>query len=182
MQYRWTWRRFAFGSAALLLACGDSKRAPTEASRAGTAAPAMHSMDHMAGTTTLTPADTTPFTYRAPLAPFRIQQPGLTIQSTGTADIVWQQSIFTPGAGPWHYHPGPSFIYVTQGRIRLERVTSRGTCELTKVYQPGDGYFEVGNQVHRAIVLGSQSAVLVVTRFGVPVGGSFTIPAADPGC
>jgi hypothetical protein len=31
-------------------------------------------------------------------------------------------------------------------------------------------------------VVSSESAVLQVTRFNIPVGGALTIPVADPGC
>ena len=50
------------------------------------------------------------------------------------------------------------------------------------VYGPGNAYFEVPDQVHRAVVVSEQSAVVMVTRFNIPVGAPFTIPAADPGC
>jgi hypothetical protein len=39
---------------------------------------------------------------------------------------------------------------------------------------------EVANEVHRAVVVSTQSAVLLVARFSIPVGGAFTIPVAAP--
>jgi hypothetical protein len=35
---------------------------------------------------------------------------------------------------------------------------------------PGNVYFEVADEVHRAVVVSATPAVLVVTRFNVPVG------------
>ena len=81
----------------------------------------------------------------------------------------------------WHTHPGPSFVYVIQGQIRLERVKN-GICRKTPVFRAGSAYTEIADQVHRAIVVGTEPAVVLVTRFNIPVGGLITIPAADPGC
>jgi quercetin dioxygenase-like cupin family protein len=124
-----------------------------------------------------------PFTFRATLDPYKIQQlPDFMMHSKETRDIVIQRSVFTPGAGPWHTHPGPSFIIVLEGEIKVERFDPQAGCTETPVHGPNDGYFEIANQVHRAVVVSSESAVLLVARFNIPVGGAFTIPADDPGC
>ncbi|HKG33763.1 MAG TPA: cupin domain-containing protein [Gemmatimonadales bacterium] len=124
-----------------------------------------------------------PFTFRATLDPFKIHQlPDFMMHSKATSDIVIQRSVFTPGAGPWHTHPGPSFVIVIEGEIKVERFSSKSGCTETQVFQPNDGYFEIANEVHRAVVVSSGPAVLLVARFNIPVGGAFTIPAADPGC
>jgi len=137
--------------------------------------------DHM--TADVAPADLAPFTFRAPLEPYQIQQlPDFMMHSKARTDIVVQRSVFAPGPGMWHTHPGPSFIYVISGEIKLERFTRQDGCTESPVFGAGQAYFEVGEQVHRAVVLSTESAVVMVTRFNVPVGGLFTIPAADPGC
>jgi hypothetical protein len=82
----------------------------------------------------------------------------------------------------WHTHPGPSFVYVIEGEIKIERFTEKDGCTETPVFGPNNAYFEVADQVHRAVVVSAQPAVLLVTRFNIPVGAAFTIPAADPGC
>lgn len=123
-----------------------------------------------------------PFTFRAPLDPYRIHQlPAFLMHSSARTDIVIQRLVFTPGAGMWHTHPGPSFVYVIEGEIKLDRFTSGG-CTTTPVFGPGKAYSEIANEVHRAVVVSSEPAVLLVTRFNIPVGGAITIPAADPGC
>jgi len=163
---------------ALAMACSDGSE-PTAAPNGSAAS--MSGMDHMSSAVTTNVA-ATPFTVRATLEPFRInQQPGFMIQSKERTDIVIQQSLFAPGAGMWHTHPGPSFIYVVDGQIKLEKSTKEGCIE-TPVYGPGQAYFEIANEVHRAVVLSSTDAVVLVTRFNIPVGQPFTIPAADPGC
>ena len=169
--------------AALLVACSDGGEAPTAPSHAN--APAdQPAMDHMSNATSQLSlqAAATPFTVRATIDPYRIQQqPDFMMQSKQASDIVMQQSVFAPGAGMWHTHPGPSFIYVLEGNINLERVTKAG-CVASPVYGPGDVYFETGEQVHRAVVSSATPAVVLVTRFNVPVGAPFTIPAPAPDC
>jgi quercetin dioxygenase-like cupin family protein len=181
MRRSWTLTHLAFGSAALVVACGDSKDTPTAAPSARPAVQSLHSA-HMSSAT-VSPTAYTPFTVRAPLTPFKIVQgKEFSIQSNATSDIVMQQSLFAPGPSPWHYHPGPSFIYVLQGQIQLERNIEKNICRKSKVFNPGEAYFEVGNQVHRAIVVSADTAVVLVTRFNIPVGAAFTIAANDPGC
>ncbi|MFL5493451.1 MAG: cupin domain-containing protein [Gemmatimonadales bacterium] len=131
------------------------------------------------------PTGLEPFTFRAPLDPFAIQQlPDFMIHSKARTDIVIQRIVLsaTSPFGMWHTHPGPSFVYVIEGEVKVERFTKKDGCTEGPVFGPGNAYFEVADQVHRAIVVSSQPAVLLVTRFNIPVGGEFTIPAADPGC
>jgi quercetin dioxygenase-like cupin family protein len=166
--------RFAASVLALLAAGGFvacSEDAPV--------APA--AMDHMsmdvAGVTL------EPFTFRAPVDPYKIHQlPDFMIHSQATSDIVYQRLVFAPGAGMWHTHPGPSFVYVIQGQIKLDRFNSKDGCTETPVSGPGNVYSEVANEVHRAVVVSDEPVVVLVTRFNIPVGGPITIPAADPGC
>jgi quercetin dioxygenase-like cupin family protein len=124
-----------------------------------------------------------PFTFRAPLDPYRIHQlPAFMMHSNATTDIVMQRLVFAPGPGMWHTHPGPSFVYVIEGEIKLDRFTAKDGCTETPVFAPGKAYSEIANEVHRAVVMSSEPAVLLVTRFNIPGGGAITIPAADPGC
>jgi quercetin dioxygenase-like cupin family protein len=157
------------------VACSEDP--PMAPSSSHTTTGDMHGMSADAATTGLEP-----FTFRASLDAFRIAQlPNFVIRSKTRTDIVIQRSVFNPGPGMWHTHPGPSFIYVIEGQIRLQQVTKHG-CTKTPVYGPGDAYFEVADQVHRAIVRGDKPAVVLVTRFNIPVGAAFTIPAANPHC
>jgi quercetin dioxygenase-like cupin family protein len=124
-----------------------------------------------------------PFTYRAPLDPYRLHQlPAFMMHSNDRTDVVIQRSVFAPGAGMWHTHPGPSFVYVIEGEIKLDRFTPKGGCTETPVSGPGKAYSEAANEVHRAVVVSAEPAVVVVARFNIPVGGAITIPAEDPGC
>ena len=137
------------------------------------------SMDHMTAVGGVT---LEPFTFRAPLDPYKIHQlPDFLMHSKARTDIVIQRSVFAPGAGMWHTHPGPSFVYVIEGEIKVERVTKDG-CTETPVFVAGHAYSEVADEVHRAVVVSAEPAVVLVTRFNIPVGGLITIPAADPGC
>ncbi|MFL5620576.1 MAG: cupin domain-containing protein [Gemmatimonadaceae bacterium] len=131
----------------------------------------------------LTAADLVPFTYRAPLDPFReLQLPEFMMQQRVRADIVVQRNVFQPGTGAWHTHPGISFVYVLDGQIQLEEFSEKTGCTTTQVYGSGQAYFEEGFHVHRAIVLSSTPAVLLVTRFNIPPGTPITTPVPAPAC
>ena len=159
----------------LLLACADNTPAPTEVAHAP--AHTMHS------SATVLAADLTPFTFRASLESYRIHQlPDFLMHSTARKDIVIQRSVFNPGAGPWHTHPGPSFIYVIEGEIKLQRHNQQQGCFETPVYHAGEAYSEIADEVHRAVVMSATPAVVLVTRFNIPVGAPITVPAANPGC
>jgi quercetin dioxygenase-like cupin family protein len=153
----------------------------SQGTEGGSIGQSQHSMHGV--TTDVVTLNLDPFTFRAPLDPYKIHQlPDFMIHSKATTDIVMQRSVFAPGAGPWHTHPGPSFVFVIQGEIKLEKFTKKDGCTETPVFGPGKAYFEVADEVHRAVVVSAESVVLLVTRFNIPVGGLITIPAADPGC
>ena len=142
-----------------------------------------HSQHFAPSMTTVGSLALEPFTFRSSLDPYSILQlPDFMIRSNARSDIVMQRSVFAPGAGPWHTHPGPSFIYVIEGQIRQDRVTKKGECVATPVFGPGSAYSEFANEVHRAVVVSAESAVLLVTRLNIPIGGALSTPAADPGC
>jgi quercetin dioxygenase-like cupin family protein len=171
--------RLAFlGAILLLAACADETTPPTgpDASLAASPIAAQHSAAD------LVQQAPEPFTVRAPLDPFKIHaNPDFMIHSRARSDLVIQRNTFAPGAGPWHTHPGPSFIIVAAGQIKLERFSPKHGCTETQVYSVGDAYVEVADEVHRAVVVSSEAAVLHVTRF-IPVGAAITTPAPDPGC
>ncbi len=158
----------------LLVSCSDGDGTPTALDRAG-------SLLSPRADISATLLD--PFTYRAPIDPYKILQlPDLMMQSRTRSDIVMQRSVFVPGAGAWHTHPGPSFVYVIQGQIKLREFSAKDGCTETPVHGPGEVYFEVADHVHRAVVVSSEDAVLLVTRFNIPVSGPISTPAPDPGC
>ena len=172
-------KRLAFlGATLLLAACSDETAPPTgpDVSLA-----ASHGATQPAAADPVQQA-LEPFTARAPLDPFKIHaNPHLMIHSRARSELVIQRNIFAPGAGPWHTHPGPTFVIVAAGQIKLQRFSPKDGCSETPVFQAGDAYVEVANEVHRAVVVSSEEAVLHVTRF-IPVGAAITTPAADPGC
>jgi hypothetical protein len=138
---------------------------------------------HMTPTTDPANLETTPFTFRAPLDPFKIHQlPDFKIHSKATRDIVIQRLVFAD-TGIWHTHPGPSFVYVVEGQLELDRfLGAKGGCTETE-FQAGQAYVEIAEQVHRVVVPPDEVAVVLVTRLNIPGNNApFTIPADDPGC
>lgn len=126
--------------------------------------------------------DLVPFTARASLDPYFINQaPELMLRSEVTADLAIQRLVTAPIEGAWHTHPGPSFAIVAQGQVKITRYSSKAGCT-EEVYGPGETYYEVAGEVHRATVLAPDIAVEYKVRFNTPAGDPFATPAADPGC
>jgi len=122
-----------------------------------------------------------PFTVRAPLDPFFINQPSeVMMRASEQRDFAIQRLVTQPGAGAWHIHPGPSFAIVDQGEVMITRYSKKDGCVST-VYRPGDTYFEVAGEVHRATVLGA-AAVEYKARFYTPVGAPFSTAVPAPDC
>lgn len=159
---------------ALLVSCNDEGRSPTGAER--TAAGLSPRLDVSA-------SQLEPFTYRAAIDPYKILQlPSFMMQERARSDIIMQRSVFNPGPGAWHHHEGPSFVYVIQGQIKLVEYSAKTGCSETPVRGPGEVYFEEGGDVHRAVVVSSEPAVLLVTRFDIPPGSPITVPEPAPTC
>jgi quercetin dioxygenase-like cupin family protein len=124
-----------------------------------------------------------PFMFRATLPPFKIHDlPNFMIHSKEPTDILFQRSVFRPGVGAWHTHPGLSFAYVLQGQIKLQKFTEKDGCFETPVYGPGQIYIKPPNEIHRAVVVSAEDEVELIVRIGYPVGAPISTPAPDPGC
>lgn len=122
------------------------------------------------------------FVTRARLDPFFINQaPELMMRSSVPTDLIIQRLVGAPGPGGWHTHSGPTFSIVDQGQVMITTYSKKDGCVST-TYGPGQTYFEQAGEVHRATVVGSQSAVEYKARFYMPPGGPLSSPAADPGC
>ena len=122
-----------------------------------------------------------PFTARASLDPFFINQPSeMMLRADERRDFAIQRLVTAPGAGSWHVHPGPSFAIVQQGEVMITRYSKKDGCVST-TYGPNDTYFEAAGEVHRATVVGLATAVEYKARFYTPVGAPFatTVPAPD---
>jgi hypothetical protein len=147
------------GAAVLLAACNEKATSPMQ-----------HDMQVSAAVIPELPA----FTERAPLDPFFINQPSeMMIRTDARTDFVIQRVVTDPGVGRWHTHTGPSFGIVKQGAVMITRYSRKSGCVST-TYQPGQAYFEVAGEVHRATVVGDVPAVEYKARFYAPVNGSFT--------
>jgi hypothetical protein len=168
------------GTVLLLAACSDATPPTAVMSEADASVPAasLSAPDIIA----LQQA-TDPFTVRAPLDPYRIHQlPDFMSHAGVRADLVLQRLVLPTGSVPWHTHPGPSFVVIEQGQIRLSQYTAQSGCVESPVLGPGQAFYRLGSVVHRLTVLSAEEAVLHVARFNIPVGAAITDPADDPGC
>ena len=159
------------GVGVLLAACEDEATSPARAAAQPATADVVASQPLPAG-----------FVVRAPFEPFFINQaPELMMRSHVPTDLIIQRLVSPPGPGSWHTHSGPTFSIVDQGYVTITTYSKKEGCVST-TYGPGQTYFEEAGEVHRASVVGAQSAVEYKARFYMPPGGPLSSPAADPGC
>jgi quercetin dioxygenase-like cupin family protein len=95
--------------------------------------------------------------------------------------VVTARLVMQPGAAfPWHTHPGPVIVTVTQGELVYQQASD---C-VERVYETQDAFVDPGPKTHTAWNPGDGETVLVATFFGVPMnadgtGGAVTIPDPD---
>lgn len=95
--------------------------------------------------------------------------------------VVTARLVIQPGAAfPWHTHPGPVIVTVTQGELVYQQASD---C-VERVYGAQEAFVDPGPKVHTAWNPGGSETVLVATFFGVPMnadgtGGAVTIPDPD---
>jgi quercetin dioxygenase-like cupin family protein len=120
------------------------------------------------------------------LGPYHINQPpDFLIRSNEEKDVIMRVITVAEGMeSPWHTHPGPSFVIVSQGEVKLTRfakVRGHHQC-VEQFFGPGEGFVEVADEVHKASNVGEGDVVLHITRLNIPVGApdTDTSPNLDP--
>ena len=102
-------------------------------------------------------------------------------QRKGNDVAVNQITVPPAGFSGWHSHPGTVVLVVQSGEFTLfsERVKG-GNCTVP-TYSAGQVYLEQPGDEENAVNHGTVPAVLAVTFFNVPHGGSNRIERTDPG-
>jgi quercetin dioxygenase-like cupin family protein len=98
----------------------------------------------------------------------------------GMADVgevrVVRFELAPGGAFPWHQHPGPVWVVVTQGTL-----TFYGAACDAHPYPAGSAFFDPGNLTHTARNEGGEP-VEVIATFMFPAGaGAASAPQPAPG-
>jgi quercetin dioxygenase-like cupin family protein len=114
----------------------------------------------------------------------KIKHPGsatAVVKSEDPSRTVVARFTVQPGAQfPWHSHPGPVIVNVTQGElvyVQADDCARRAYGAGTAFVDPGHGH------VHSAFNRTSTPTVLVATFYEAPAEGSLLIPAPAPeGC
>jgi quercetin dioxygenase-like cupin family protein len=117
-------------------------------------------------------------------AKFKIKRDGQATTVVNTDDAsrtVVARFTVQPGAQfPWHTHPGPVIVNVTQGElvyVRADDCSQRPYPAGTAFVDPGHGH------VHSAFNPTGQPTVFVATFYEAPAEGPLLIPAQAPaGC
>jgi quercetin dioxygenase-like cupin family protein len=97
-------------------------------------------------------------------------------------DVVTAQNTEAPGGSSgWHSHPGTVVLVVQSGEFTLfSEPVNGGKCSI-HTYSAGQVYLEQPGDEENGINYGTVPAVLAVTFFNVPHGGSNRIERTDPG-
>ena len=117
-------------------------------------------------------------------AKFKVKRHGegtMVVKSDDASRTVVARITVQPGAQfPWHTHPGPVVVNVTQGElvyVPAEDCSQSAYPAGTAFVDPGQGH------VHSAFNRTSQPTVIVATFYEVPAEGPLLIPAETPaGC
>ncbi len=107
--------------------------------------------------------------------------PTRVINTSEPSQTITARITVQPGAQfPWHTHPGPVLVNVTQGElvyVAANDCVHRHYPEGTAFVDPGRG------NVHTAYSASEGETILVATFFEVPATGPLTIPVEAPaGC
>jgi len=105
------------------------------------------------------------------------------LRQLGKNDVVVAENSFAPGGYTgWHAHPGKVVLGVQRGTITL--YTSNGSSCKKHSYSAGDVFVERPGFIYNGVNESTTTAaVLNVTYFNVPNGGSPRIDEPEPsGC
>jgi quercetin dioxygenase-like cupin family protein len=109
-------------------------------------------------------------------AQFRLMpegRPQKVVNLDAPSRMVVLRIIVQPGARfPWHTHPGPVMVAVTQGDL----VYVYGDDCVERRYPTGGALLDPGTSGHFAKNPSSGETVLIATFLGVPAAGPLTIP------
>lgn len=96
----------------------------------------------------------------------------------GPADVAIRKNTFQPGdVGPWHYHPGDTYVIVTAGTL-----TEMTGCGEVRMYSAGDAFYERSDgNVHQISNRGTVPAEAYTLGI-VPAGQPPSIVFAGPHC
>jgi quercetin dioxygenase-like cupin family protein len=104
------------------------------------------------------------------------------IQQRKSNDVATNQNTIQPaGYSGWHSHPGTSVLILQSGQLTLfsEPITG-GACSV-HTYTAGQVFVEHPENEYNAVNTGTEPAVVAVTFFNVPHGGSSRIEQTNPG-
>jgi quercetin dioxygenase-like cupin family protein len=104
------------------------------------------------------------------------------IQQRKGNDVVTTQNTVDPGGfSGWHSHPGIVVLVIQSGELTLySEPVGGGECSV-HTYTAGQVFLEHPENEQNAVNTGDVPAVLAVTYFNVPHGGSNRIERTDPG-
>jgi quercetin dioxygenase-like cupin family protein len=111
---------------------------------------------------------------------FDAEAAGIELEADHKIDVAMARVTFPTGSSSgWHYHPGPTVVTVTKGRMTF----ISDHCVRHRL-KPGDTFVENGGprDVGRLNNKTGPQGEVTVTFFAPPGGDPLTIPAPPPAC
>ena len=104
------------------------------------------------------------------------------VQQRKSNDVATNQNTVQPaGYSGWHSHPGTSVLILQSGQLTLfSEPIAGGACSV-HTYTAGQVFLEHPDSEYNAVNTGTEPAVVAVTFFNVPHGGSSRIEQTNPG-
>lgn len=96
----------------------------------------------------------------------------------GRGQVYVRHVVYAPGeVGPWHYHPGPLYVVMKSGQLRIDEA-----CGASLTYGAGSAFREEPLHINRAVNPESSEPAEFYVVALIPDGMPLTVPVSEPVC
>jgi quercetin dioxygenase-like cupin family protein len=96
----------------------------------------------------------------------------------GRGQVYVRHVVYAPGeVGPWHYHPGPLYVAMKSGQLRIDEA-----CGASVAYGAGSAFREEPLHIGRAVNPDSSAPAEFYVIALIPDGLPITVPVSEPVC
>ena len=96
----------------------------------------------------------------------------------GRGQVYVRHVVYAPGeAGPWHYHPGPLYVVMKSGQLRIDEA-----CGASVTYGAGSAFREEPLYIGRAVNPDSGTPAEFYVIALIPDAMPINVPVSEPVC
>jgi quercetin dioxygenase-like cupin family protein len=96
----------------------------------------------------------------------------------GRGQVYVRHVVYAPGeVGPWHYHPGPLYVVMKSGQLRIDEA-----CGASVTYGVGSAFREEPLHISRALNPDSSEPAEFYVIALIPDGMPINVPVSAPVC